>query len=119
MVGSGYAMVVLGVLVSYFLIFPLTFRFLGTYQVSDEVDNLITLDSYISMLVMMCFTMGIVFEIPMLSWLFAKLGVLSASFHAPLSETRSRGYPRNRYGYYDDIRRVHAFSGCIADVGII
>ena len=80
MVGGGYAMFSLGVLVSYFLIFPLTFRFLGTYQVSGDVDNLISLDSYISTLVMMCLAMGIVFEIPILSWLFAKLGFLSAEF---------------------------------------
>lgn len=79
-VGGGYAMFGLGVLISYFLIFPLTFHFLGTYQVSGEVDNLITLDSYISTLVMMCLAMGIVFEIPILSWLFAKLGFLSADF---------------------------------------
>ena len=31
-VGGGYAMFLMGVAVSYFLIFPLTFRFLGTYQ---------------------------------------------------------------------------------------
>lgn len=79
-VGGGYAMFVVGVLVSYFLIFPLTFRFLGTYQVSGDVANLITLDSYISTLVLMCLSMGIVFEIPILSWLFAKLGFLSADF---------------------------------------
>ena len=79
-VGGGYALFVVGVLVSYFLIFPLTFRFLGTYQVSGEVANLITLDSYISTLVLMCLSMGIVFEIPILSWLFAKLGFLSADF---------------------------------------
>ena len=78
--GGGYAMFVVGVLVSYFLIFPLTFRFLGTYQVSGDVVNLITLDSYISTLVLMCLSMGIVFEIPILSWLFAKLGFLSADF---------------------------------------
>lgn len=79
-VGGGYVMFGLGVLISYFLIFPLTFRFLGTYQVSDDVDNLITLDSYISTLVMTCLAMGLVFEIPMLSWLFAKLGFLSDGF---------------------------------------
>lgn len=79
-VGGGYLMFTLGVLVSYLLIFPLTFRFLGTYQVDSEVSNLITLDSYISTLVTMCLAMGIVFEIPILSWLFAKLGFLSAEF---------------------------------------
>lgn len=80
MVGGGYAMFGLGVLVSYFLIFPLTFRFLGTYQERGEVDNLITLDSYISTLATMCLAMGLVFEIPILAWLFAKLGFLSADF---------------------------------------
>lgn len=79
-VGGGYVMFGLGVLISYFLIFPLTFRFLGTYQISGDVDNLISLESYISTLVMMCLAMGIVFEIPILSWVFAKLGFLSADF---------------------------------------
>lgn len=79
-VGGGYAMFCIGVLVSYFLIFPLTFRFLGTYQVSGDVDNLITLDSYISILMLMSLTMGLVFEIPILSWLFAKLGFLTDRF---------------------------------------
>lgn len=79
-VGGGYVMFVVGVAVSYFLIFPLTFRFLGTYQVSGEVENLIALQSYISTLMTMSLAMGIVFEIPVLSWLFAKLGFLSAAF---------------------------------------
>lgn len=78
-VGGGYAMFALGVTVSYFLIFPLTFRFLGTYQVSGEVENMIALQSYISTLMTMSLAMGLVFEIPILSWLFAKLGLLSAN----------------------------------------
>ena len=80
MVGGGYLMFMLGVSASYFLIFPLTFRFLGTYQVSGDVMNMITLQSYISTMMLMCLAMGIVFEIPILSWLFAKLGLLSADF---------------------------------------
>lgn len=79
-VGSSYVMFVLGVVVSYFMIFPLTFRFLGTYQVSGDVENMITLQSYISTLMLMSMAMGIVFEIPILSWLFAKLGFISADF---------------------------------------
>lgn len=79
-VGFGYLMFLMGATVSYFLIFPLTFRFLGTYQVSGEVTNMITLDSYISTLMTMTLAMGIVFEIPILSWLFAKLGFLTSAF---------------------------------------
>lgn len=47
---------------------------------SGKVDNLITLDSYISTLVMMCLAMGIVFELPILLWWFVKLSFLSADF---------------------------------------
>lgn len=79
-VGGGYVMFLSGVLLSYFLIFPLTFRFLGTYQIGGEVENMIALQSYISTLMTMSLAMGLVFEIPILSWLFAKLGFLSADF---------------------------------------
>ncbi len=77
---SGYIMFVLGVLISYFLIFPLTFRFLGTYQVSSDVANMITLQSYIDTLTMMTLLMGILFELPVLCWLLGKLGILSVAF---------------------------------------
>ena len=76
----GYLLFMLGVLLNYFLIFPLTFRFLGTYQVSALVENTITLTSYVDTLMMLCLMMGIVFEIPILSWLFAKLGFLTSAF---------------------------------------
>lgn len=79
-VGCGYVMFILGVLIGYFLIFPLTFRFLGTYQVSNEVSNMISLDSYMSNLVLINISMGVVFEMPVVCWLFAKMGFLSASF---------------------------------------
>lgn len=79
-VGSGYVMFLMGVALNYFLIFPLTFRFLGTYQVSADVPNQIALTSYIGMLLMLCFLMGVVFELPVLSWLLAKIGLLKPEF---------------------------------------
>lgn len=79
-VGFGYVMFIVGVLLSYFLIFPLTFRFLGTYQVSGDVANMISLESYISTLMGMNIMMGLVFELPIICWLFAKLGFLSSEF---------------------------------------
>lgn len=78
-VGGGYVMFVLGLLLCYFLVFPLTFRFLGTYQVSGEVQNMISLQSYVSTFMAMSVAMGVVFEIPMLAWLFARLGLLSSA----------------------------------------
>ena len=78
--GAGYVMFMIGVGVSYYLIFPLTFRFLGTYQVASDVVNMISLESYMGTLVMMCLAMGVVFEMPALCWFFAKMGMRNSAF---------------------------------------
>jgi sec-independent protein translocase protein TatC len=70
----------LGVLVGYYLIFPLTLRFLGTYQVSLEVANQISLQSYISMFTWLILIMGVVFEMPSLAVILSKIGILTKSF---------------------------------------
>lgn len=77
---SSYVMFVAGMLISYYLIFPLTFRFLGTYQVSTDVTNMITLESYMSTLAMMCLTLGALFELPVVAWLLGRLGIVKASY---------------------------------------
>ena len=79
-VSGGYLMFMVGMAVSYYIVFPLTFRFLGTYQVSADVANLISLDSYVETFVMMCLAMGIVFEMPVVAWLFGRLGLLDGDF---------------------------------------
>ena len=53
LVTSGYRMFMLGTLLNYLLIFPLTVKFLGTYQVSPDVANMLTIQSYIDTLLMM------------------------------------------------------------------
>ncbi len=77
---SGYIMFLVGVALSYFIIFPLTFRFLGTYQVSAEVSNLISLESYMSVLIMLCLFMGIMCELPVLSYIATKAGIIDPGF---------------------------------------
>ena len=72
----------LGVAVGYFVVFPVTLRFLADYHVSSFVPNQISLDSYIDTFMMLIFVMGIVFELPLLSWLLGSLGVLRRSFFA-------------------------------------
>ena len=78
MVGSGYLMFMLGTVLNYLLIFPLTVKFLGTYQVSPDVANMLTLQSYIDTLIMMSLMMGVVFELPVVSWILGKMGLLTA-----------------------------------------
>lgn len=69
----------IGVVVGYVFVFPLTVRFLGSYQVSATVANSISLKSYISMFTQLILIMGIVFEMPALALILAKLGIISAS----------------------------------------
>ena len=77
-IASAALLFVCGALLAYFLIFPLSFRFLGTYQVAASVVNQINLDSYISTFLMLILLMGILFEIPILTFFLAKWGIMSA-----------------------------------------
>lgn len=78
-VGAAYVMFILGTIVNYFVVFPLTVRFLGTYQVSADVDNMLTLQSYIDTLLSMSLVMGVVFELPVVSALMGRMGLINAS----------------------------------------
>ena len=79
LIAAAYLMFMSGILFSYFILFPITFRFLAGYQVDSSVENLISLESYIDTLVFLSLVMGIVFEIPVLSWLLGRLGILHRS----------------------------------------
>ena len=67
----------IGVGVGYVVVFPLTLRFLGTYQVSESVANQISLLSYIGMFLKLNLIMGVVFELPALALLLSRIGVIN------------------------------------------
>jgi sec-independent protein translocase protein TatC len=69
-----------GVTVGYFLVFPFTIKFLGTYQVSDWVENTISLQSYISMFTWLILVMGIMFEMPVIAHVLSRFGIVTKSF---------------------------------------
>jgi len=69
-----------GVLFSYYLLVPLTINFLGTYQVSGSVHNQVALSSYISTVASLSFSVGLVFELPVIVWFLARLGIVTAAF---------------------------------------
>ena len=74
-----YLLFIVGVLMSYFVLFPFALRFLGTYQVAADVVNQINLSSYISTFTTLTFLMGLVFQIPVISFFLAKIGLLEAA----------------------------------------
>ena len=67
-----------GIFLNYYVIFPLSFRFLATYQVSETVTNLISLSSYISSFTMLSLLLGTAFEIPVIAYFLAKLHLITA-----------------------------------------
>ena len=76
--GIIYVLFILGVLMSYFVLFPISFRFLGTYSVSAKVVSNITLDSYISTFVSLTLVMGVVFQLPVIAFFLGKMGVVNS-----------------------------------------
>lgn len=77
---GAYLMFIVGVALNYFLVFPLTVRFLGTYSVSADIENMLTLSSYVDSLLMMSLWFGIIFELPVVCWLLGKFGLLKAEW---------------------------------------
>ncbi|MGL5273596.1 MAG: twin-arginine translocase subunit TatC [Phocaeicola sp.] len=76
----GSFMFFLGCAISYCIIFPMTFRFLTEYQISETITNQISLNSYMSNFMMLILVMGIVFELPLLAWALSSLGLITKSF---------------------------------------
>ncbi len=66
-----------GVLFSYFLIVPLALNFLGSYQVSELVENHISLKSFINTVTMLTLATGIVFELPVIIYFLSKIGIVT------------------------------------------
>lgn len=76
--GIIYVLFILGVFMSYFVLFPISFRFLGTYSVSARVVSNITLDSYISTFVSLTLVMGVVFQLPVIAFFLGKMGIVTS-----------------------------------------
>lgn len=77
-----YALFLVGVLMNYFVLFPISFRFLGTYSVSERVVSNITLDSYITTFTSLTLVMGLVFQLPVIAYFLGRMGFISSAMLA-------------------------------------
>lgn len=76
LVVSAYVMFMIGTVVNYVIVFPFTVQFLGNYQVSEDVSNMLTLQSYIDTLISMSLMLGTVFELPVICRLLSVMDIL-------------------------------------------
>ena len=74
-----YLLFILGVLISYFILFPLSFRFLVTYQVESSIENTITISSYISTFTTLTLMVGVAFQLPIVSYILGRMRILSSA----------------------------------------
>ena len=70
----------LGIAFGYFIIAPLCVQFFGSYQMSELIENKFTVSSYMSTILSTVFYSGILFLLPVVSYLFTKLGILTPAY---------------------------------------
>ena len=69
---------VLGLLFGYYVIAPLAINFLGNYQVSDQISNIIDVSSFMTTVLSVSFAAAVAFQLPILIRLLATMGVVTA-----------------------------------------
>jgi sec-independent protein translocase protein TatC len=80
LVGVTAGLFVVGVLFGYFIIAPFAITYFGNYNIGTEAINSPTLSSYVSYLTMFCLPTGIAFELPIVIYFLAKLGIVGPVF---------------------------------------
>ena len=71
---------IVGIMFGYYIIAPLSISFLASYIVSDTIDNMITIDSYLSTVATLTIGAGVIFELPIVIYILSKLGVMTPKF---------------------------------------
>ena len=69
-----------GILFGYFVVAPLCVQFFGNYTMSAEIKNIIRINSYLTTVVTSTFFTGLLFLLPVVIYIFSKLGVVSSAF---------------------------------------
>lgn len=70
----------LGILFGYFIVAPLSIQFFGSYQMSSKIENIFTVNSYMSTILSTVFYCGIFFLLPIVSYLLTKIGLFDSAF---------------------------------------
>lgn len=69
-----------GVVFGYYMIVPFSLHFLGTYEISSQVVNQINIRSYIGTLTSIVLASGLIFELPLITFVLTKIGIITPSF---------------------------------------
>ena len=70
----------IGIAFGYFIIAPLTVQFFGNWQMAAEIENNITINSYLKTIVSTVFFTGLLFLLPVVILIFSRLGIITAAW---------------------------------------
>lgn len=71
----------LGAAFAYYIIVPWTVNFLNNFQLSKtNIPNYLTIGSYVSTVTTLVVWMGVIFELPIVTYILTSIGLISASF---------------------------------------
>lgn len=70
----------LGIAFGYFVVSPMCVQFFGSYQMSKNIENIFTINSYMSTILSTIFYSGLLFLLPVVVYLFTKLGIVTPAF---------------------------------------
>jgi sec-independent protein translocase protein TatC len=70
----------LGIFFGYFVIAPYTVNFFANFQLDDNIENRWTITSYIDTLVPLILGTGLAFQLPLVMFFLAKVGLMSPDF---------------------------------------
>ncbi len=69
-----------GVLFGYFILMPFSMNFLATFTMSDSIQNIWTIKSYINTMMPLVLGSGLAFQMPLVMFFLAKIGIVTGSF---------------------------------------
>lgn len=69
-----------GILFGYFIVAPLCVQFFGAYKISGQIQNIFTISSYLSMILSTVFYSGLLFLLPVVAYIFTRLGIVTSAF---------------------------------------
>ena len=70
----------IGILFGYFIVAPLCVQFFGNFQMSEDIVNRFTINSYMGTVISSVFYSGLLFLLPVVTYLFTKLGVITPEY---------------------------------------
>lgn len=69
-----------GILFGYFILMPFSMNFLAGFSMSDSIQNIWTIKSYINTMMPLVLGSGLAFQMPLVIYFLAKIGIVTGSF---------------------------------------